>query len=187
MSRECKQSILTVPILQSPFQALLPDLRSYGGQPLFVTVRGITGCDEVLETTSAAIIVDLTPPNSEITETGRYAVEHTQASMVTSHEVYQDVAGFSTVWQTSDTESGLDGPVSVKIGSYPGGGDIERERTATEDYIRSSIVSTEGVPTYVTVTANNRAGLSATVFSEPVVLDSSSSLAGEVDQPKVWL
>ena len=178
---------MTTLTLQSLFQALLPNLRSYNDQPLFVTVRGVTGCDEILETTSAAMIVDSTPPISEIVETGRYAVEHTQTSTVAGHEVYQDVAGFSTVWQTSDVESGTDGSVSVKIGSYPGGGDIESERTVTEDYIRSSIMSSEGVPTYVTVTADNKAGLSATVFSEPLVLDSSSPPAGEVGQPKVWL
>lgn len=169
------------------FQALLPDLRSYDGRPLFVTVRGITGCDEILETTSAAITVDSTPPILEIIEMGQYAVEHLQTSMVASHKEYQDVAGFSTVWQTSDVESGTDGSVSVKIGSYPGGGDIESERTVTEDYIRSSIMTTEGVPTYVTITASNKAGLSATVLSEPLVLDLSSPLAGEMSEPKVYM
>ena len=42
-----------------------------------------------------------------------------------------------------------------------------------DNYIRSKIVGTEGVPNYVTVTAINNAGIKSYSVSDPVVLDTS--------------
>ena len=150
------------------------------GQPLFITIRGITGCDEILETTSAPVTVDQTAPFLNIIESGQLAVEQYQSLVATTHKDYQNTAGFSTVWEAMDKDSGVGNTVLVKIGSFPGGSNIESERPVMENYIRSSIMSIEGLPSYITVSANNRAGSSTTVSSEPLVLDTSPSLAGEV-------
>lgn len=79
-----------------------------------------------------------------------------------------------------DEESGPVGNSVFKVGTYPGGGDIEGMTEAADDYIRSSIASGDGLPNYVTVRAENGAGLGTTVTSEPVVMDTTPPEVEEV-------
>lgn len=165
---------------------MLPDLDSYTDQSLYITVRGITGCGRVLESTSNGFIIDPSPPSLEIVSTGNRAIERTQTGgdlgteVPPTHQEYQTAAGFSSVWATADEESGIADDVSVKIGTYPGGENIKAMATVSQSYIRSAVMSTEGVPNYVTVAALNGAGLETVAISNPVVMDTTPPLHGEV-------
>ena len=165
-------------------QVLLPDLGSYEEQSLYITVRGITGCGRVLESTSNGFVIDPTPPSLEIIGTGNRAIERAQLNgdlgAPVNHEEYQTVAGFSSIWTASDDESGIPNDVSVRVGTYPGGGDIESMVDVSQSYIRSSVMSAEGLPNYVTVAALNGAGLESVAISNPVVMDTTPPLGGEV-------
>ncbi len=164
-------------------------MESYAGQPLYITVRGITGCGEVLESTSNGFVIDSSSPSLGIVGTGSQAIERSQAAgeingnVPISHQEYQTTPTFSAIWDVEDEESGVMGNTLFKVGTYPGGGDIESETTVVENYIRSSIGYDGGVPTYITVTAENEAGLVTTVTSEPIVLDTTPPMVGEVSKP----
>ena len=155
---------------------------SYGPQSLYVTVRGVTGCGDILESTSDGFIIDPSPPSLEILGTGYNAIEHAQSSSEGSsinHTTYQTSPSFSALWQLTDDQSGPDSTVTVHIGTYPGGSDLQDE-TTPDHSIRSSLTGGEGVPHYVTVTGANNAGVLATASSKSVVRDSSPLTLGEV-------
>lgn len=63
--------------------------------------------------------------------------------------------------------------VTVSIGSYPGGVDFMNETEVNSDHIRKNILAADGVPSYVTVSMTNKAGLESVQYSSPVVLDTS--------------
>lgn len=167
---------------------LLPDLESYEDQPLYITVRGITGCGGLLESTSSGFIIDPTPPSLDIIGTGSQAIERAQSvGGGASDYEFQDTAAFSSVWEVGDGESGGVGGVRVRVGSYPGGDDVSPERSVSENYIRGEAMSSnEGLPNYVTVTAENGAGLEAVAISNPIVLDTSPPTSREVSRA-AWL
>lgn len=165
-------------------QVNLPNLRSYGSQTLFVTIRGITGCGDVLESTSNGFVIDPSPPSLEIIDTGPQAIERTQFSgdlNVSSSSTYQTEAGYSSIWRASDDESGLSSETTVDIGTYPNGRDIVvNGMTVSDKYIREDIMSVDGVATYVTVTVTNGAGVVSTRTSRPIVRDTTPPITGEV-------
>ena len=174
-------SEIFIPIL--PFQVLLPDLDTYEDQPLYITVRGITGCGDVLESTSNGFVIDPSPPSLEVISTGYRAIERAQSAdgdAPVDHEAYQSTAQFSSVWQVGDEDSGVTDDIMVKTGTYPGGADIESERAVAENYIRRFLTEEEGLPNYITVSAQNRAGLESVAVSKSVSLDTSSPTGGEV-------
>ncbi len=153
---------------------------------LYVTVRGITGCDEILESTSNGFVIDTSPPSLGIIGAGSQAIEHAQAAGTAStdrpisHNEYQSTPTYSAIWSIEDEESALIGGTSYKDGTYPGGGYVESETVVSENYIRSSIGSGGGLPNYVTVMAENEAGLETSATSEPIVLDTTPPTGGEV-------
>ena len=70
--------------------------------------------------------------------------------------------------------------MTVSIGTYPGGNDLMNATEVETDHIREKIAAPEGVPSFVTVTAKNAAGLESVVHSDPVVLDVSPPETGYV-------
>ena len=166
-------------------QANLQDLQSFGSQQLFVTIRGITGCGDILESTSNGFVIDPVPPSLEITRTGIRAIEESQfgggGNMSTSsYRVYQFGSEYSSIWRVSDDESGVSSDSLVDIGTYPNGRDISSGVTVSDNYIRDEITSPDGVATYVTVTVANGAGIMSTRTSSPIVRDTTPSVTGQV-------
>ena len=160
-------------------QVNLPGLQSFGNRRLFVTVRGITGCGDILESTSNGFIIDSIPAYLNIT-TGLQGIERSQGSNVSARRQYQVEAGYSSIWRTDDEESGLSSDFIVYTGTYPNGRDISGGRTIQETYIRDEIMSSDGVATYVTVTVTNGAGTTSTRTSSPLVRDTTLPVTGEV-------
>ena len=162
-------------------QANLPSLYSFGSQRLYVTVRGITGCGDILESTSNGFVIDSVPPSLEIIETGSQAIENAQSNSGDSpaSSVYQVEAGYSSIWRANDAQSGLSNQ-TVDIGTYPYGSDISDNMVISENYIRSQITSADGVATYVTVTVTNGAGVESGRTSSPIVRDTTPPTVGEV-------
>ena len=164
-------------------QANFPNLDSFGSQRLFVTVRGITGCEDVLESTSNGFVIDSTPPSLKIIKSGPNAVEEAQSngvSNVSTDGEYQIVAGYSSVWTVSDEGSGESDEASLDVGTYPGGRNILDGSTVSENYIRDQITSVDGVAIYVTVTVTNGAGVESTKTGNRVVRDTTPPFTGEV-------
>ena len=167
----------------SPSQALLPDLASYGSQPLFVTVRGITDCGDIVQSTSDGFVVDPSPPTLEVVGTGENAIEHAQfynEEMSINHTMYQTNPSISTLWRLTDDQSGLVSSATVRIGTYPGGGDVQNETATASDHVRSGLTGGEGIPHYVTVAGTNRAGGRSTASSKATVVDTSPPTLGQV-------
>lgn len=147
---------------------LVPDLSVRQSEELFITVRGITGCGSVLESTSNGLIIDSSPPIITILDTSHRALEN-----ITSSSTYQTEQTFSSVWTIAEDRSENIDRVSVKIGSYPGGDDLMSESETEVDHIREDISAPEGVPSYVTISARNKAGLESIQHSEPIIMDTS--------------
>lgn len=156
----------------------LPDLV---GRRLYITVRGMTGCGGVLESTSDGFIIDTTPPSLEILATGQRAIEHAQSEDADiEHTSYQTSDVYSSIWSAMDSESGIPGDVMVQVGTFPGGADLSPEGGVPGDSIRGRVLAAEGRPTYVTVTAVNGAGLESTATSEPITMDTTPPRMGQV-------
>ena len=116
-----------------------------------------------------------------ILETGPYAVESSQLGAVPGgHVTYHNTEGFSSVWRVNDTVS-LD-DISVSIGTYPGASNLVNSTVVSDDYVRGVMDAGDGVPTYVTVTAIDKAGLVGVAYSKSLVLDTSSPPVGQVSK-----
>lgn len=165
-------------------QVLLPNLKQYQNQPLFITVRGITGCGGILESTSNGFTIDTSPPVVDILGTGSQAIEPAQSSFgneTLTIARYQNEAAYSTVWSAVDDESGIYNDIEVSVGTYPRGSDIDTTTVSVlKSSLRDELASPIGVPTYLTIRASNGAGLQSVVVSDPVVLDTTPPLSGEV-------
>ena len=153
------------------------------GQRLFITVRAMTGCGRVSQATSDGFVIDPSPPILNVFLAGSGRTEHAQNSP-SSEGQYQGTDDYSAHWQASDSQSGVPGDVSVRVGTYPGGSDLASPRPVSTDYLRETIGSLEGVPSFVTVTASNGAGVESEVVSEPITLDTSPPDAGLVSPGK---
>lgn len=135
-----------------------------------------------MQSTSNGFVIDPSPPSLEIIGTGENAIEHAQINYEEfNHTTYQINPSVSSLWQLTDNQSGHESSVVVRIGTYPGGSDVQNETQIFEDdSIRSSLYGEEGIPHYFTITAYNRAGLSTTTFSKPITIDSTPPTDGEV-------
>ena len=161
-------------------QLPVPDPASYEGERLFVTVRGINDCGGILESTSNGFVIVTRPPSLRIIDTGSNAIEHAQSvDDVTVRNEYQSTVGYSSVWE-NDEEKRVGDQNRVRVGTYPGGDDIEQEQLILDDYVRGQVLSPEGVPLFVTVATENSAGLESIAISNPIVLDTSPPLVEEV-------
>lgn len=158
-------------------------LRDLTNRKLYVSVRGVTGCGNVLESMSDGFIIDTTPPYLQVIATGYQAIEHAQsADGITEHMHYQSSDLFSSVWAAADPESSIPDDVVVQIGTFPGGSDITPGEGVAGDHIRRqiSMAIPEGVPTYVSVTAANGAGLESVAVGEPITMDTTPPPTGQV-------
>ena len=154
---------------------MLPDLDQYETEQLFITVRGITGCGDILESTSNGFIIDSTPPSVNIIGTGNQALEDINID----NQIYQTENTFSSVWEVLGEANDLI-DMKYSIGTFPGGNDLVNETVVDVNYIRNEITAPEGVSTYVTVIVDDEVGLEGVAYSEPVVLDTSLPTAGTV-------
>lgn len=173
--------LVCVPL--SLLQALLPDLASYGAQPLYATIKATTDCGDVVVSTSNGFVIDPSPPTLEVISTGENAVERAQSvygSSSVNHTTYQTSRSSSAVWQLGDEQSDTQTGAVVRIGSYPGGGNIVGETVVEGGNIRGSLEAVEGLPQYVTVTGTNRARLSTIASGRAVVMDTSPPSFGQV-------
>ncbi len=166
-------------------QLPLPGLRELTNQRLYVTVRGVSDCGEILESTSDGFVIDHTPPSLEILATGPQAIEHAQSEGgVVDHVTYQTTDTYSSIWNSQDDESGSGDDIIVQVGTFPGGSDLVQGGVISGDHIRGRVSagadSAEGRPVYVTVTATNGAGLEATAVSEPITMDTTPPQSGQV-------
>ncbi len=147
---------------------MLPELNKIQSEELFITVRGITGCGDILESTSNGFVIDASPPAIDILQTSQKAVEN-----ITSDSIYQNEQTFSSAWTVSEDSGEAISHVTATVGSYPGGDDLMNATQVAADHIRVDISAPEGVASYVTVTATNKAGLVGSQYSAPVVMDTS--------------
>jgi len=154
-------------------QLPMSGLDQWVGQRLYTTVRAVTGCGRVSQAMSDGFLIDLSPPSLEVDASGAQTAGG-------SGGLYQGTEGFSVQWNADDPESAVPGGVSVRVGTYPGGADLEGPRLLSTDYLRGTVESPEGIPTYVTVTATNGAGLESEVVTEPITLDTSPPDSGMV-------
>ena len=152
----------------------------YESQKLYISFRGITGCGDILESTSNGFTIDTTPPSVSILATGPYAIENSQFGKTSlSHQVYQTTKTFSSVWTVNNSNGNIV-DTKVSIGTYPGGNDLLNETEVNLGYIREEIKAPEGVPTYVTVKVKDEAGQEGVAISDPIALDTSLPPMGEV-------
>ena len=160
-------------------------MEQYGRQILYTTVRAITGCGNILESSSDGFVIDSSPPEVAFTAVGVNAIELGLASetedIVHEHQPYQTEQLLSATWTAADPESGIQDERLVKIGSYPGGSDIIAETSVTDDSVRSLQMSDNaGEPNYVTVSVWNRAGVRQDVTAPAVAWDQTPPQQGEV-------
>ena len=167
------------------YQRLLPGLSEYSGQLLYTTVRAVTGCGTILESSSDGFIIDPTTPELDIIAVGTNAIELGLASelgnSIPDHQPYQTEKLLSATWTARDIESGLQIERLVKVGSYPGGADIIEEMSINDNYVRGLEMSDDaGQPNYVTVSVWNRAGVRKDVTAPAVAWDQTPPQQGEV-------
>lgn len=160
-------------------------MEQYGNQILYTTVRAITGCGGILESSSDGFVIDSSPPEVAFIAVAANAVELGTASetedVVHEHQPYQTEQLLSATWRAADPESGIEDERLVKIGSYPGGSDIIAEMPVTDDNVRSLEMSANaGQPNYVTVSVWNRAGVRQDVTAPAVAWDQTPPRQGEV-------
>lgn len=164
-------------------QLPLAGLRAVTNQRLFVTVRGVTGCSRILESTSNGFTIDTTPPSLRVLATGPQAIERAQSpESQDGHSPYQTSDVFSSIWSADDPESGIPDDVMVRMGTFPGGADLSPETTVSGSSVRGRVLSAKGVPMYVGVVAANTAGLEAEVTSESITVDTTPPLEGQVSK-----
>lgn len=142
-------------------------LRELTNQKLYITVQGITGCGEVLESTSDGFtIIDISPISFTANEPQRY----------------QTADLYSALWEAANDQSFIPDDVILQLGTFPGGSDISQGQVVSGNHIRERISVAEGIPTYVSVTAVNGAGLESVAISEPITMDTTPPQTGEVRQ-----
>ena len=160
-------------------------MEQYGRQILHTTVRAVTGCGGILESSSDGFIIDSSPPEVAFLAVGANAVELGTASevedIVHEHQPYQTEQLLSATWTAADPESGIQNERIVKIGSYPGGSDVIAETSVTDDFVRGLEMSPNaGEPNYVTVSIWNRAGVRRDVTAPSLTWDDTPPHQGEV-------
>ena len=160
-------------------------MEQYGRQILYTTVRAITGCGGILESSSDGFVIDSSPPEVAFIAVGANAIELGTASktgdVVYEHQPYQTEQLVSAVWTATDAESNIQTERVVKMGSYPGGSDVIAETTVTDDFVRGlEMTANAGEPHYVTVSIWNRAGVRQDVTAPSVTWDQTPPRQGEV-------
>ena len=85
-------------------QILVPGLEQYGRQVLYTTVRAITGCGGILESSSDGFIIDSSPPEVAFLAVGANLIEAATASETGDiiHELYQTEQLLSATWTATD-------------------------------------------------------------------------------------
>ncbi len=174
------RGIVTLDIPGSGYaQTSIPNLSSYAGERLYITVQGITDCGNILESTSNGFIIVTQPPSLRIFGIGPDdATEHAQVN----GNVYQKTSAFSVSWDLSRQTNER---TFIKVGTFPGGDDIKDETEVAENYFRGVVSSGEGIPLYLTVTAVDGAELESVAISDAVVMDISPPIAELVSNTKV--
>ena len=164
-------------------------MEQYGRHILYITVRAITGCGGILESSSDGFIIDSTPPEVAFTAVGVNTIAASEMEGIAQeHQPYQTEQLLSATWTAADPESGIQDKRLVKIGSYPGGSNIIAESSVTDDFVRSLQMSDDaGEPNYITVSVWNRAGVRQDVTAPAVAWDQTPPHQGEVGNKTVTI
>ena len=89
------------------------------GKRYHVTVRAVTGANNILEAPTDGVIPDVSPPSLNITMIQRVVTpDKVQGPMYT-----QTMKPFSATWEVEETESLVLG-TTLALGSYPWGEDV---------------------------------------------------------------
>ena len=136
----------------------------------------------MLESTSDGFVIDTTPPDLKV-EIDNAISGSSQDNL---QPVYQASPSLSATLELVDTESSIAGDsAAVKIGTFPGGSNIKSEEPVvnSEGYIFREVIQDDvdyGLPIYVTLSAQNGAGVESVAVSNPLVVDTSPPVMGEV-------
>ena len=144
------------------------------GREYFITVRVVTACGTMLESTSDGVIIDRTRPSVMVTSTSNQLD-------VSTPQYISDSTQSVARWEVTEGQS-LIQETRVAIGSYPGGQDIQRaqQTDATSLERGQGLMGQEGLSRYVTVTSTNTAGVTGQVTALPIVYDATPPVAGKV-------
>lgn len=157
-------------------QALLPGLTEIT-RVMYVTVRAVTMCGNVLEAASNGIKIDTTPADISFTHVG------TRTNSGTSGVSYHNLASaLSASWQIREQQSRQMGQSQYRLGTYPGGDDLHKATSSSDNTVQDGVATAalNGLPNYFTVTAWNEAGLKSEVISNSIVYDTSRPSVGTV-------
>ncbi|XP_046574117.1 uncharacterized protein LOC124282192 [Haliotis rubra] len=151
------------------------------GTTYYTTVRGITNGGNILESTSDGFTVDITPPDIHMES---YGSESNQSRLTSTTTLYQtEVDSISSSWRVADSESPVK-KMYYSVGTYPHGEDVQ-PRTEVDILLTGEGAlptgikpTTDGKPNILTLTAENKLGLSASIISPYLVVDISSPTKG---------
>ncbi len=159
-------------------QSPIPNLSSFVGIRLYISVRGITDCGDVLESISDGFVILTRPPTLQLHDARMESDSSDQSR--TGSSIYQSTSPISISWDVSG-QSNI--RKFVSIGSYPGGEDMKEKTEVFQNYFQDNIPSSaEGIPVFVTVTAVNEAGLEAIAISNAFVMDTTPPIVEVVSQ-----
>ena len=166
----------------------LANIADYHGSRVFVTVRGEDGCGGSYEASSDGFLVDITPPEFTLVSLGSNAVDLSPENSTETPHYYQSDSHLSAYWMVLDPESGLAEVFTVKVGTYPGGEDIASFNTSLTSFRHETYrPELEGVAQYITIVAESRAGLKASVALPPLTMDTSPPQSGVLSCPQFVL
>ena len=166
----------------------LENLADLHGSRVFVTVRGEDGCGGTYEASSDGFLIDTTPPEFTLVSLGSNAVDLSPENSSDTPHYYQSDSYLSAYWMVIDPESGLAEAFTIKVGTYPGGEDVASFNTSLSSFRRETYQpELEGVAQYITIVAESRAGLKASVALPPLTMDTTPPESGVLSCPRFIL
>ncbi|XP_048250793.1 uncharacterized protein LOC124111176 [Haliotis rufescens] len=164
-------------------QAVLPLVP---GISYYTTIRGITNAGNILESTSDGIVVDQTPPAINFESFGS---ESNKSLLMPSTLLYQtEVDSMATSWRVADSESPVK-KMFFSVGTYPHGQDVQARtevdlRPSGDGALPTGVSpNAEGKSNIVTLIAENELGLTSSVVSPSLVIDTTPPTEGVLKCP----
>ena len=159
-------------------QALLPGLAETA-EPIVTTVRAITLCGTVFQSSSDGIQIDTSPPDVSLTHFGSRLPNGRE---VAGSTYFAKPIPVSASWTVNEDTGREQTVASYWAGTFPGGDDLtelsETPLSRTEDGAIQAAL--DGLPTFITASVTNDAGLQAKVTSDAIVVDQTRPIVGKV-------